>query len=260
MCIKLTALDHLADRGGVDEPVTPRLTEAEDPAETIGYRFVRPELLTEALTHPSAVPSVRRQGRRRLPAHRGYERLEFLGDRVLGLVVADLLWRRFSDEPEGHLTRRLAHLVRREALFRVATTIGLDRHLILSRAEAASGAARNPGILADVCEAVIAAIYLDGGFVAAQDFIHRFWEPLVGEMVGPPRDPKTELQEWAQGRGLALPAYELLATSGPDHAPRFTVTARVAGFDEASATASSKRAAEAAAAAALLERLTRPRS
>jgi ribonuclease-3 len=244
----------------VNEAVTTRVTETEDPADTIGYRFVRPELLMEALTHPSAAPPARHQGRRRLPAaNRSYERLEFLGDRVLGLVVADLLWRCFSDEPEGHLTRRLAHLVRREALFRVAAAIGLDRHLILSRAEAASGAARNPGILADVCEAVIAAIYLDGGFDAARDFIHRFWEPLLAEMEGPPRDPKTELQEWAQGRGLALPAYELMATSGPDHAPRFTVAARVAGFDEASATASSKRGAETAAAAVLLERLTGPR-
>jgi ribonuclease-3 len=229
----------------------------EDPAALIGYDFAQPELLTEALTHPSALSPPRRQGRRRnSTAHRGYERLEFLGDRVLGLVVADLLWRRFPGEPEGHLTRRLTHLVRREALARVAATIGLDRYLILSRSEAASGAARNPSILADVCEAVIAAIYLDGGFDAAQEFVHRFWEPLLSEMNEPPRDPKTELQEWVQGRGLGLPAYELVTTSGPDHAPRFTVAARVSGFDATSATASSKRAAEAGAAAALLERLT----
>src|SRR5258706_10974989 len=228
---------------------------AKNPAELLGYSFVRPELLTEALTHPSAVPP-RRQGRRRgTPTQHGYERLEFLGDRVLGLVIADLLWRRFTDEPEGHLTRRLTQLVRREALARVGAAIGLDRHVVVSRAEAAAGAARNPSIIADVCEAVIAAIYLDGGFAAARDFIHRFWEPLLSEMEGPPHDPKTELQEWAQGRGMALPAYETLATSGPDHAPRVTVAGRGTGFDEASATASSKRVAEAGAAAVLLERL-----
>src|SRR5204863_4085245 len=131
------------------------------------------------------------------------------------------------DEPEGHLTRRLTQLVRREALARVADALGLDRHLHLSRSEAAAGAARNPGILADVCEAVIAAIYLDGGFDAAFAFIERHWEPLLGEMKAPPRAPKTALQEWAQGRGLALPAYEVVATSGPAHALHFTVLARV---------------------------------
>jgi len=237
----------------------------EDLAQLIGHAFAQPELLAEALTHPSALPPARRQGRsagrrrsRRMPggARRGdYERLEFLGDRVLGLVIADLLWRSFEHEQEGHLTRRLTHLVRRDALARVAAAIGLDRHLVLSPSEAAAGAARNPGILADVLEAVIAAIYLDGGFAAAVAFIERFWEPLITEMAAPPSDAKTTLQEWAQGRGLPLPAYALVATSGPDHAPHFTVAVRVAGEAEASATASSKRAAETAAAAALLERM-----
>ncbi len=231
----------------------------EEPARLIGHVFTRPELLAEALTHPSAIlpprPAGRRGARGRAPLRRVYERLEFLGDRVLGLVIAELLWRRFENEAEGPLTRRLTHLVRRETLARVAEAIGLDRHLILSPAEAAAGAARNPAILADACEAVIAAIYLDAGYQAAVDFVHRWWEPLIAEMDGPPRDPKTTLQEWAQGRGLALPVYDLVATSGPDHAPRFTVAARVTGFDEAVATASSKRAAEAGAAAVLLERL-----
>jgi ribonuclease III len=230
---------------------------AEDLARVIGYAFARPELLKEALTHPSALTNEDGRGRRRRQASpRGYERLEFLGDRVLGLVIADLLWRRFEDEPEGHLTRRLTHLVRREALARVASTIGLGTHLVLSRAEAALGGAANPGILADVCEGLIAAIYLDGGFAAASAFVRRFWEPLIDQMEGPPRDPKTELQEWAQARGLALPAYELIETSGPDHAPLFTVAARVTGREPANATGTSKRAAEARAAAMLLERLT----
>ena len=227
--------------------------------QIIGYEFARRELLDEALTHPSAIIPRRHRGRRRNPAARSYERLEFLGDRVLGLVIADCLWRRFDAEPEGDLTRRHTHLVRREALARVAETIGLGRYLVLSRAEAAMGAAANQGILADTCEALIAAIYLDGGFAAASAFVQRFWEPLIEEMEAPPRDPKTALQEWAQGRGLALPAYELVATSGPDHAPLFTVTASVVGGDPATASGSSKRIAEARAAAMLLERLTAER-
>ena len=227
----------------------------DDLTRTIGHVFAQPGLLTEALTHPSALSQPRRQGRRRATAARGYERLEFLGDRVLGLIVAELLWRSYPDEPEGHLTRRLAQLVRRDALARVAAAIGLDRHLVLSRSEAAAGAARNPSILADVCEALLAAIYLDGGFAAAAAFVERWWAPLIAEMEAPPRDPKTALQEWAQARGLGLPAYRVIETSGPDHAPRFTVAARVAESDEASGTASSKRAAETEAAASLLERL-----
>jgi ribonuclease-3 len=186
---------------------------------------------------------------------RNYERLEFLGDRVLGLVVADLLWHRFANEPEGPLTRRHAQLVRRDTLAQVARTIGLDRHLKLSPSETAAGAARKPAVLADACEAVIAAVYLDGGFPAAFAFVERFWGPLIAEMDAPPRDPKTLLQEWAQGRGLPLPVYEVRGESGPDHARHFTVAVQVLGLDEASATASSKRAAETGAAAALLEQL-----
>lgn len=224
-------------------------------SEVLGHEFAYPELLAEALTHPSALVRERRRSRRATPASRGYDRLEFLGDRVLGLVIADLLWRRFESEPEGLLTRRHTHLVRRETLARVAVGIGLGRHLVFSQAEFSAGAAANPGILADACEAVIAAIYLDGGHAAAESFVLRWWEPLVAEMEGPPRDPKTALQEWAQARGKGLPLYELVATRGPDHAPRFTVAATVAGSGSASATASSKRTAEAGAAAALLEQV-----
>ena len=227
-----------------------------DLTEVLGYVFARPELLAEALTHPSALGHEQGRGRRpRKAPPRGYERLEFLGDRVLGLVIAELLWRRFPNEPEGHLTRRLTHLVRAEALARVAKAIGLEAYLVLSRAEAAAGTAANPNILADVCEAVIAAIYLDGGFDAAAAFVRQFWEPLIDGMEDPPRDPKTALQEWAQARGLALPIYQLVATSGPDHALLFTVAASVTGHDPATATASSKRIAEARAAAVLFDRL-----
>jgi ribonuclease-3 len=232
----------------------PALTK-DDLVRDIGHQFARPALLDEALTHPSALAPGRRRGRPNQPARHGYQRLEFLGDRVLGLVVADLLWRRFEDEPEGLLSRRIGQLVCRETLAGVANALGLGPHLVLSPAEAAADAAANPGILADALEALIAAIYLDGGFAAAAGFVRRWWEPLIAAMERPPRDPKTALQEWAQGRGLPLPSYALVATSGPDHALRFTVTASVAGAEPAAATASSKRAAETLAAALLLARL-----
>jgi len=254
--------DHTKVNLRAEAPTRDSVTD--DLARLIGHVFTRPELLAEALTHPS-VPSPtrgagraarRKGGRRGEPARQHhYERLEFLGDRVLGLVIADLLWHRFEHEPEGDLTSRLGDLVRRDTLARIALEIGLDRHLRLSPTEAAAGAARNPAILADVCEAVIAAVYLDGGYDAAVAFVERFWEPLIAEMKAPPRAPKTALQEWAQGRGLALPAYEVVATSGPAHALHFTVLARVGEIAEATGTASSKRAAETAAAAALLETL-----
>jgi len=227
----------------------------------IGHSFADRDLLAEALTRPSLLPP-RRHGRRRRERRAGgprnYERLEFLGDRVLGLIVADLLWRQYAAEPEGDLTRRLAQLVRRDTLAEIAAAMDLDRYVQLSPSESAAGAAKKPGILADACEALIAAIYLDGGFAAAFAFVERFWTPLIAAMQAPPRDPKTLLQEWAQGRGLGLPNYRLAATDGPDHARHFTVAVSVAGQQEAAATASSKRAAETAAAAALLERLSLP--
>jgi ribonuclease III len=211
----------------------------------LGHHFAHEELLTEALTHPSA--SGRRGTKRR-----HYERLEFLGDRVLGLVIADLLWRRFPDEKEGELTRRHAHLVRRDAVAEVARAVGLGRHLIVSPSEDSSGVRDNPRILADVCEAVIAALYLDGGFEVAARFIERWWEPRLRASGAPPRDPKTALQEWAQARGLPLPEYRTVPGEGPAHRRVFSVTVRVEGQPPATATGLSKRAAETAAAAAAL--------
>ena len=245
--------DEAAPSGGGDLPADPQVHV--DLPRILGHDFAAPALLAEALTHPSALTADRGRGRGRGAkiAKHGYERLEFLGDRVLGLVIADLLWRRFPDEPEGLLTQRHTHLVRRETLARVAESIGLGQHLVLSRAERAAGAAANPAILADACEAIIAAIYLDGGYDAAGGFIRRHWQPLIGAMEAPPRDPKTMLQEWAQARGLGLPRYELVATSGPDHAPQFTVAASIAGGTPATASGPAKRIAEAGAAAALLE-------
>jgi len=214
-------------------------------AVVLGHHFSRPDLLREALTPPSA------QGRSR--DLRSYQRLEFLGDRVLGLIVAELLFARFPREAEGALTRRHASLVRREALADVARAAGLGGHILLSPGEEAAGARSNPSVLADVCEAAIAALYLDGGLAAATRFVERMWQPqLASQGAAPPRDPKTALQEWALARGLPLPAYETVAATGPAHRRVFTVTVRVNGLAPATADGSSKRAAEGAAAAMAL--------
>lgn len=220
-------------------------------AEALGHSFTKPNLLLEALTHPSA-------GRRRGIGRRGYERLEFLGDRVLGLIVAELLWRRFPDEAEGELTRRHTQLVRRETLAEIALALGLGPCLIVSPGEDAAGVRQNPSVLADVCEAVIAALYLDGGLDVASRFVARWWDRQLGASGAPPRDPKTALQEWAQARGLPLPVYRIVATEGPAHRRQFTVTVEVQGLVPATAVGSSKRAAETVAAAQALAALGPP--
>ena len=224
---------------------------ADKPESFLGHRFQRPELLHQALTHASTARD--RQGR-----NRSNERLEFLGDRVLGLVVADFLLERFPDEDEGELARRHAGLVRRETLARVAEDIGIAPHIVMSRGEEDAGGRANPGLLADTLEAAIAALYLDGGLAVAGGFIQTHWQGLVEEDVEPPKDGKTTLQEWAQGRGLDLPSYREVDRSGPAHAPTFMVEVGVEGHGTAVAPGASKRAAEQAAADALLERITTP--
>jgi ribonuclease-3 len=166
-----------------------------------------------------------------------------------------MLLERFPREDEGAIARRQTALVRRETLARVAEEIGLGEHIVMTRGEEETGGRTNPTLLADCCEAVIAAIYRDGGLEAARGFVHRYWRELVEEMAQPPLDAKTALQEWAQGRGLALPKYRETGREGPDHAPRFTVEAALDGFEPARAEGASKRAAEQAAAQALLDRL-----
>lgn len=232
-------LEVAADRRG------PRLPALE---EALGHRFSAPALLEQALTHRSAV-------RARGKVSDGYERLEFLGDRVLGLLVADLLVRNFTSEQEGELTRRHTALVRRDTLARVARTIALGQHLKLSKGEAEAGSHDSPTVLADACEAVIAALYLDGGLEAARPFIERYWAPLMAEDPTPPRDAKTALQEWAQGEKLPLPLYKTISVEGPSHEPVFTVAVSVEGVEPVEARGRSKRAAEQAAAEMLLARL-----
>ncbi|OAN50815.1 ribonuclease III [Paramagnetospirillum marisnigri] len=218
-------------------------------ATVLGHRFARPELLTQALTHPSIS-----QGRRKQSAP--YERLEFLGDRVLGLVVADMLFNAFPDEAEGALARRFTGLVRREAVARVALAIGLDDRLSMAKGDEEAGGRANQGILADACEAVIGAIYADGGFEPAARFVRRHWAALMDEAAAPPKDAKTALQEWAQGRGKPLPIYTVAGAEGPPHEPIFLVEVTVEGAGSAQGRGSSKRLAEQSAAAALLEKVT----
>ena len=165
-----------------------------------------------------------------------------------------MLCEAFPDEAEGALSQRFSALVRREALEGVARRIGLGRHLALGRSEEAGGGRENPANLEDACEAVIGALYLDGGLAAAERFVRRHWEPAMSAAPEPPRDAKTRLQEWTQARALGLPAYRTLGASGPAHAPVFEIEAEVAGLGRAHASGATKRAAEQEAAAALLAR------
>lgn len=212
----------------------------------LGHEFAQPERLQRALTHRSAAQEAG------LPVDN--ERLEFLGDRVLSLVVADLLMARFPAESEGDLSRRHAALVRRETLARIARETEIDTELLLSRTEEDGGGRENPALLADVCEAIIGALYADGGLDAARRFIESQWPRLMEENPLPPQDAKTALQEWAQGSGRPLPRYREIARKGPAHAPVFTVEVEVAGSSPARGEGASKRVAEQAAAAAMLAR------
>lgn len=212
-------------------------------AEILDHEFEHIEVLRRAVTHASAEPR----------AWNAYERLEFLGDRVLALIVAEQLLDRFPHEREGAIAKRHVSLVRREALAEVARTIGLGRFLILSRGEDDAGSRGSDTILSDAMEAVIGALYLDGGLEAARAFILTQWNRLLELDLRPPQDPKTTLQEWAQGRKLPLPQYETVTQSGPAHAPEFTVKVIVEGQEPCIGIGRSKRLAEQAAAAALME-------
>lgn len=209
--------------------------------ETLAYRFQSPSLLKRALTHRSLDGD-------------NNQRLEFLGDRVLGLVVAHLLFEQFPNEQEGELARRHAALVNKHTLAEVAVALDLGSHLHLSGGEEASGGRENPSHLEDACEALIGALYLDGGFPAAQAFLERYWKPMLLSIKEPPKDAKTALQEWAQARGLALPDYVEIDRRGPAHAPEFEIEVRV-GENNARAIAGAKRTAEQAAAEKLLAEL-----
>jgi len=214
-------------------------------AERLGHAFREPALLEQALTHPSA-------GGSRAAATADYERLEFLGDRVLGLIVADMLLDTFPNEPEGALARRHAFLVSREALAEVARNLNLGAFLKVAKSEADSGGRDNPTLLSDVCEAIIGAMYRDADLETARAFVAKHWTPLLHQNRAPPQDAKTALQEWAQARGLPLPSYAETARSGPPHDPRFTVAVTVQGHDACEGEGRSKRNAEQHAARRML--------
>ena len=215
--------------------------------ERIGYRFTDVALLDSALSHISALKGARNRAG-------SYQRLEFLGDHVLGLVISDMLFRAFPKADEGELSRRLADLVRKETCAEIARTIDLGAAIRLGSSEANAGGRTRPAILADVCEALIGAVYLDGGFAAAEALVGRLWAARMQTKAQPLRDPKTVLQEWAQARGLPTPAYREIARTGPDHDPEFRVAVQLPRLAPAEGSGRSKRAAEQAAAAAMMAR------
>ncbi|MGH6818238.1 MAG: ribonuclease III [Methylovirgula sp.] len=214
-----------------------------EPLETrIGHKFADADLASLALTHMSGATG-------RLTS---YQRLEFLGDRVLGLAVAEMLYLSFPSAEEGELSRRLADLVRRETCAEVAQAWGVEPHLRLGEGE--RQASNKVAILSDVCESLIGAVFLDAGYAAAKTVVVRAFEPLMRAPHRPLRDPKTALQEWAQARGLDAPLYREVARAGPQHAPEFTMSVTAAGFEPAEAKGASKRGAEQAAALRFMAR------
>ena len=222
-----------------------------------GHAFRRPDLLQQALTHRSA--SASRQGQRRprrgKPGNLGSnERLEFIGDRVLGLVVAEWLVERFPNEQEGALARRHAHLVARPLLAEIGARMGLAEHLDVAPNEARAGVSLLPTVLADAMEAVIGAVFLDAGLDPARALVRRAWGPAMEAQIVPPLDPKTALQEWLGARGQPLPVYTVLSQEGPPHAPSFVMTA-TGGGQSGQGAAGTKQAAERAAASELLGKL-----
>jgi ribonuclease III len=224
--------------------VARRKPNLDELIKKLEYDFQRPELLDEALTHVSAPKS----------GGQSYQRLEFLGDRVLGLAIAEILFKTFPTAPEGELSRRLAELVRRESCAEIAIAWDVGSYLKLGAGEAHSGERRNQTILADVCEAIIGAVFLDGGYEAAMSLIERSFRDIMETPRRPLRDPKSALQEWAQGRGLPPPTYTVAEQTGPDHAPKFRVMVKVKGAQTEFGHGTSKRIAEQAAARSLLLR------
>jgi ribonuclease-3 len=218
-----------------------KLAELE---QRIGYAFKDRALLREALTHGSAHEGAKKR--------RDYDRLEFFGDRVLGLIVAERLLADHKHIEEGDLAPRYNALVNKHACARAARAAGLGEAVVLSPSEEASGGRAKEAILADVCESVIAALYLDAGMETARAFVTRFWGDAFDNVKTTPRDAKTELQEWAAAKKRGL-SYAVIEHSGPEHAPHFVIEARVDGFAPARGEGGSKREAQRAAAAAFLK-------
>lgn len=210
----------------------------------IGHAFADQSLLAMALTHVSAAGTGKCQS---------YQRLEFLGDRVLGLAASELLFDAFPEASEGELSRRLAGLVRKESCTEVAFAWDVSSCIRLGSGEDPTTATKAT-ILADVCESIIGAVFLDSGYAAAKAVVAAFFSERMRSPTRPLRDPKTALQEWAQAHGLPAPLYRETERTGPDHAPEFTISVEVPGYPSAEAKGTAKRLAEQAAAAAFIER------
>ena len=213
----------------------------------VGHQFASTSLLREALSHPSL--DLKGTGRR------NYQRLEFLGDRVLGLLIADHLFRQDPEAVEGDLAVRFNALVRRETVAEVAQAAGLAPHIRLGKSERDRGGRDKPAILADVCEAVIGALYLDGGLSAARSFVERHWGRRVAVSLQVEKDAKTRLQEIVQARDRKPPKYKVVERTGPDHAPQFTVQVSITDSDATQGKGGSRREAEQAAAEEMLRSL-----
>ena len=210
--------------------------------ETLGHKPVNPGLFERALTHASL-------------GEDNYERLEFLGDRVLGFTIADWLYGLFPDEPEGKLSRRLNVLVSRGTCAEIAREVGVAAQLKLGKQALADGAFESDNILGDVVESLIGALWLDGGLEAARRFIRAAWASRVDSHDKAPKHPKSALQEWAAANNRKAPAYEIVGRSGPHHAPTFIIRVSIKGIGDAEAEGLNKQEAETAAAEALLEKL-----
>jgi ribonuclease-3 len=223
-----------------------RDTALKDLCARLGHEFSDPALLKVALTHASARAGARPQ--------EDNERLEFLGDRVLGLAVAELLADSFPKAREGELARWFNHLVRAETCAEIAQEWELGAFILMSGGEAGSGGRSKKTILANACEAVLGAIFADGGYDPARAVVRRFWKPQLDMLELAAPDAKSLLQEWAQGRRLPLPRYLEVAREGPDHEPRFTAEVQIDGVAPERGTGANKRAAEQAAALAMLVR------
>ncbi|MGI9371126.1 MAG: ribonuclease III [Hyphomicrobiales bacterium] len=217
-------------------------------AARIGYDFASDDLLQRALTHSSY-----RAGGKKKPS-RNNERLEFLGDRVLGLVIADWLFATYPDENEGDLAPKLNALVRKETCAHAAQDINLGKHLKLGRGEESAGGRDKMAVLGNAMEALIAAVYLDGGYSAAHTMVLHVWEPHLATVTSLRKDAKTALQEWAQARGLPSPVYREKERTGPDHEPVFVMEVEIQGHKSDAAQGASKRIAEQSAAEAFLRR------
>ena len=253
MAVRDSLVAHVFEHHLTESQSADALTRAE---AILGHRFARPDLLQEALTHRSAV-SGKPAGRGRTAPSSGAgsnERLEFIGDRVLGLLMAEWLAERFPHEQEGALGPRLAHLVSQPAIAAIAEQLGLPAVLAVAPGESRAGVRKLATVLSDATEALIGAMYLDAGLAPARAFVRRAWDEAMRTQAAPPKDAKTALQEYLLGRAKPLPDYELVSRDGPPHDPVFTIAVAAGGL-RGEGKAGSKRLAERLAAADLLDKL-----